>query len=274
MLEHAPGLTLLVTSRAALRVTGEHVWIVPPLALPDLCPLPPGDVLMASPAVQLFVERAQAGDSTFALTEATAPVVAEICVRLEGVPLALELAAARCRVLSPQAILARLDQRLGLLTGGAVNAPSASSRYGRRLPGAMRSCRPRRRRCSGGWGCLRAAAPWPQPPQCAKTRQPAAGAARCRYSTASPPWQTRVCSSPPAARRGATRHHAGDHTGVCAVTGGRSRGNRLGAPAARDVLCAIWWSTPRRTCRDRTRQHGLSGSRTSTTTCRPRWRGA
>jgi predicted ATPase/DNA-binding NarL/FixJ family response regulator len=123
MLEHVPGLTLLVTSRAALRITGEHVWIVPPLALPDLCPLPSSDVLMASPALQLFVERAQAGDPTFALTEATAPVVAEICVRLEGVPLALELAAARCRMLSPQAILARLDQRLEILTGGAVNAP-------------------------------------------------------------------------------------------------------------------------------------------------------
>ena len=123
VLEHAPGLTLLVTSRAALRVTGEHVWTVPPLALPDLCQLPSLDELLASPAVQLFVQRAQAVHPTFALTEATAPAVAEICVRLEGVPLALELAAARSRVLSPQAVLARLDQRLGLLTGGAVNAP-------------------------------------------------------------------------------------------------------------------------------------------------------
>jgi predicted ATPase len=123
VLEYAPDLTLLVTSRAALRVTGEHVWAVPPLCLPDLCQLPPLDVLLEYPAVQLFVQRAQAVHPTFALTESTAPAVAMLCVRLEGMPLALELAAARSRVLSPQALLARLDQRLGLLTSGAANAP-------------------------------------------------------------------------------------------------------------------------------------------------------
>jgi predicted ATPase/DNA-binding CsgD family transcriptional regulator/transcriptional regulator with XRE-family HTH domain len=124
VLEHAPDLTLLVTSRAALRLTGEHVWAVPPLGLPDPGQWSSYDELLASPAVQLFVQRAQTVHPTFTLTEATAPAVAEICVRLEGVPLAIELAAARSRVLSPQAMLARLDQRLGLLTGGAVNTPA------------------------------------------------------------------------------------------------------------------------------------------------------
>jgi predicted ATPase/transcriptional regulator with XRE-family HTH domain len=123
VLEQAPDLTLLVTSRAALRITGEHIWPVPPLALPDLGHLPSLDGLLEYSAVQLFVQRALAVHPTFALTEAAAPAVAEICVRLEGVPLALELAAARSRVLSPQALLARLDQRLGLLTGGVANAP-------------------------------------------------------------------------------------------------------------------------------------------------------
>jgi predicted ATPase/DNA-binding NarL/FixJ family response regulator len=123
LLEQASGLKLLTTSRAALHVAGEHIWSVPPLTFPDLHNLPTLDRLAAYPAVQLFVERAQAVQQDFALTDDLAPLVAAICAQLQGVPLAIELAAARSRVLPPQALLERLGQRLALLSEGAADAP-------------------------------------------------------------------------------------------------------------------------------------------------------
>jgi predicted ATPase/DNA-binding XRE family transcriptional regulator len=109
LLQAAPGLTLLVTSRAALRVSLEQVSPVRPLLLPDLANLPDLATLAHNPAVALFVARAQAGDPTFALTAERAPVIADICVRLDGLPLAIELAAARCALLTPRDILHRLQ---------------------------------------------------------------------------------------------------------------------------------------------------------------------
>jgi predicted ATPase/tetratricopeptide (TPR) repeat protein len=104
-------------------VGGEHEFVVPPLALPDPGgPLDPQTVLLA-PAVALFVQRAQAYRPTFAVDEANAQTVATICRRLDGLPLALELASARLKLFSPQALLARLGDRLALLTGGAQDAP-------------------------------------------------------------------------------------------------------------------------------------------------------
>jgi len=123
LLAVAPGLKVLMTSRVALHLYGEHEYVVPALALPDLKHLPPLERLTQYEAVRLFVERSQASKADFAVTPANAPAIAEICARLDGLPLAIELAAARSKYFAPQALLARLEHRLQLLTGGAVNLP-------------------------------------------------------------------------------------------------------------------------------------------------------
>jgi predicted ATPase len=122
-LSAAPRLKLLVTSREPLRVRDERVVVVLPLALPAAPPLPDLDRLAQVPAVALFVERVREVQPTFALTADNAQAIAEICRRLDGLPLALELAAARSTVLPPQALLARLEHRLPLLTHGARDVP-------------------------------------------------------------------------------------------------------------------------------------------------------
>ena len=124
LLSACPGVTVLVTSRERLRVTGE--WDVPvlPLACPDPDRMPALDQVASSPAVRLFVERAQAANPSFALAEANASAVVAICHRLDGLPLALELAAARGPHLPPAALLARLARRLPLLTGGPRDVPA------------------------------------------------------------------------------------------------------------------------------------------------------
>ncbi|HSL47443.1 MAG TPA: tetratricopeptide repeat protein [Candidatus Deferrimicrobiaceae bacterium] len=124
LLAAAPRIKILVTSREPLHVRGEHEFPVPPLALPNRTPGPPLGDLGHYEAVRLFVERATAVKPDFALTNETAPAVAEICQRLDGLPLAIELAAVRIKVLSPQAMLARLSNRLKLLTGGARDLPA------------------------------------------------------------------------------------------------------------------------------------------------------
>jgi predicted ATPase/DNA-binding CsgD family transcriptional regulator len=120
-------LTILATSRAPLRVSGERTFDVPPLALPagrvEGNSLPVLADLARTEAVRLFVERAQAARSDFALTEANAAAVTEICQRLDGLPLAIELAAARVGALPPAALLTRMEKRLPLLTEGPRDAP-------------------------------------------------------------------------------------------------------------------------------------------------------
>jgi predicted ATPase/serine/threonine protein kinase len=116
-------LKILVTSRAALHVYGEHEFPVPPLALPDSRSKPSLEVLSQCPAVALFVQRAIAAKPNFELNRENAAVVCEICARLDGLPLAIELAAARVKVLSPALMLTRLASRLQLLTGGARDLP-------------------------------------------------------------------------------------------------------------------------------------------------------
>nr|MBA3416396.1 AAA family ATPase [Chloroflexia bacterium] len=127
MLAACPRLTILATSRAPLRISGERTRDVLPLGLPGWTeasgqPSSLAD-LRSAEAVRLFVERAHAARSDFALTEANTAAVAEICRRLDGLPLAIELAAARVSVLPPPALLARLRRRLPLLTGGARDVP-------------------------------------------------------------------------------------------------------------------------------------------------------
>ena len=123
LLAACPGLTVLVTSRVLLRVSGEHVYAVPPLTLPQ-----PGSQLLVADmarfeAVHLFVTRTQAVEPGFALTHENAPAVIEICQRLDGLPLAIELVAPWVKVLRPSALLARLDRVLPLLRGGARDLP-------------------------------------------------------------------------------------------------------------------------------------------------------
>jgi predicted ATPase/class 3 adenylate cyclase len=123
LLAGAPGLKVLATSRAPLGLYGEHEFPVPPLSMPDLKRPPLLERLTHYEAVRLFLERAQAVKPDFKVTNESAPAVAEICVRLDGLPLAIELAAARIKMLPPKAMLQRLGSRLKLLTGGAHDLP-------------------------------------------------------------------------------------------------------------------------------------------------------
>ena len=124
VLQQCPEVRILATSREPLGVPGETAWRVPPLALPGLdgAPAPTARSLQSSEAVGLFVERAAAVDPAFRVTDQNGAHVAQICRRLDGIPLALELAAARVRVLSVEQIAARLDDRFRLLTGGSRTA--------------------------------------------------------------------------------------------------------------------------------------------------------
>ena len=122
-LEQAPRLKLFVTSREPLRVRDEQLVPVPPLALPDPAHLPDLEHLVQIPAVALFVERAREARQDFALGSENAATIVELCQRLDGLPLALELAAASLSVLSPAGLLARLERHLPMLTRGARDLP-------------------------------------------------------------------------------------------------------------------------------------------------------
>ncbi len=124
LLERSPGLKILATSRARLRVSWEHEVPLPPLALPDPAASSDPAALAECPAVALFLQRARAVKADFQLTADNAESVAQICRRLEGLPLAIELAAARIKLLSPQTMLQRLRHRLSLLTGGGRDVPA------------------------------------------------------------------------------------------------------------------------------------------------------
>src|SRR5918995_3836334 len=122
LLVACPDLKILATSREPLRVAGETSFMVPSLSTPDLGSSLSIEELAACEAVRLFVERAGEIDSSFALTEENTPAVARLCDELDGIPLAIELAAARTKVLSADQILQRLEDPLGLLTAGSRTA--------------------------------------------------------------------------------------------------------------------------------------------------------
>ncbi len=179
LLRAAPGLRVLATSRESLNLAGETVLAVPPLAAPEAWRQLTVAELARFPAVSLFAERAAQAVPGFALTEANMAAVAGICGRLEGLPLAIELAAARLPVLSPEQIDARLGNRLGLLTQGGRNQPPASRHCGPRSNGAM-SCAARPSGCCGpGWRCSPAGLSW----------------TRLRASARITGWPPRMCST-------------------------------------------------------------------------------
>ena len=124
LLRACPRLRVLATSREALGVAGETAWRVPPLAVPGARRPPPLERLTQYEAVRLFIDRALAVQPAFRVTDASAPALAQLCHRLDGLPLALELAAARVRVLPVEQLLARLEDRFRLLTGGSRTAPA------------------------------------------------------------------------------------------------------------------------------------------------------
>jgi hypothetical protein len=172
LLSRCRRLTLLVTSRERLRLRSERVHAVPPLDLPD--ERVSADGLVENEAVALFAARAQAVTGSFALDERSAPIVASICARLDGLPLAIELAAARTSVLAPEALLRRVDQRLALLTGsGRCVTPSR---------GVMPCSIPPSRSSLPGSPCLSMAAGSKLPSRCAVPRPTLAST----FSTASP----------------------------------------------------------------------------------------
>lgn len=163
-----PSLTVLATSRSALRVPAEREYPVQPLARPDPTRLLAPDDLLHYPAARLFVRRAMAARPDFQVTAAHVPAIAGICARLDGLPLAIELAAARIKILPPQALLARLEGPITTLLSACWRAGHAS------CPPACRPCATPSRgaticwsrtrgRCSDGWRCSWVAARWKRP---------------------------------------------------------------------------------------------------------------
>lgn len=139
LLRACPDLKILATSREPLRVVGEAIWMVPSLSLPDpQQQLATGD-LGRYEAVRLFVERAEAADAGFGLTERNAKAVAVLCGKLDGIPLAIELAAARVRALTVEQISQKLEDPLSFLSTGSRTAPPATRRCGGPSSGAT-SC--------------------------------------------------------------------------------------------------------------------------------------
>ena len=142
-------LTMLTSSREILHLRGEQEYPVPPLGLPDIRNLPPVAALSQYDAVALFIQRATLVRPEFEVTNANAAGVA-ICARLDGLPLAIELAAARVKLFAPDAILSRLEKSLSLLTGGARDLPPASRRSAAPSTGATTCWMRRSESCSGG----------------------------------------------------------------------------------------------------------------------------
>ena len=256
LLAACPRLALLVTSRTPLRLRGEQRFAVPPLATPE-DPFASLATIAASPAVRLFVERARSVDASFELEASTAGAVAGICQRLDGLPLAIELAAARSGLLGPSALLRRLDQRLGsnaefpspsafevpgalsLLTNGALDSPSASRRFAPPWCGATSCSKPPRGCSSGAWPSSPVGARWSRPPPSVPIPS---GRVRCSISFRC--WSTTASSSGWKTPGRAPLWAAGDRARVRAGAVGGARRSRRAVRAARRRFPG-----PRRLCR-------------------------
>jgi predicted ATPase len=151
-LQAAPQLAVLATSRAPLQVSGEHTYLVPPMALPESTAAAPA-TWAGSEAVQLFVLRAQATQADFRLDDASGPVVAAICRRLDGLPLAIELAAARLGVFPAQALLARLGSPAAVADDGGAGF-AGNKRCARSSIGVTTSSMPNSKRSFDAWRSL------------------------------------------------------------------------------------------------------------------------
>jgi predicted ATPase/class 3 adenylate cyclase len=172
LLRTAPRLRMIVTSRGPLRLTAEHEFPVPPLRAPDPMNLPALDALSTYEAIALFTQRAQAVRPDFSLTPENASVIAQICARLDGLPLAIELAAARTRLLGPEALLARMSDRLGVLSGGPRDLPARQQTLRNTIAWSYDLLDPVKQRLfrslavfAGGWTLEAAEAVWGSPRQ-------------------------------------------------------------------------------------------------------------
>ncbi len=150
LLSTAPRLTVVATSRIPLRLYGEHEFAVPPLSLPDRKDPQPVERLTQYEAVRLFIERAKAVKADFSVTNENALAVAEICAHLDGLPLAIELAAARIKLLPLEAMRTRLGNRLKFLTGGARDLPERQRTLRAPSSGATSCLTKAKRYCSPG----------------------------------------------------------------------------------------------------------------------------
>ncbi len=190
LLQETTALRILVSSRSSLRVSGEQECPVPPLAIPDPGVAPTADSLAACESVRLFAERAAAAVPGFAISDENAPAIAEIARRLDGLPLAVELAAARVKLLPPEAILPRLEHSLQLLTGGRRDLPDRQQTLRATIAWSYNLLTEGARRLLGACSVFAGGASL----EVIETVCEAAmDSAACRCSTACRNWSTRAC---------------------------------------------------------------------------------
>ena len=267
LLQAGPWLEVLVTSREPLRVVGEATYHVPPLAVPVLRDVPPLEALTQCDSVRLFSDRAAAMQPAFQLTDGNATAVAAICYCLDGIPLALELAAARVRSLPVETIAERLSDRFRVLTEGAGRCFRASRPCARASTGAT-TCSPNRSApCCETWPCLQEDLRWKAPRPWRRSRDRPGGCPRAvdpagrqiprgvRPQTASLPAAgdgAAVCARAAAGVGGAGGSGAYAAPGFLPCAG-RAGGREIGTVRTRDTGSRAWTRSAR-TCSRRT--HG------------------
>ena len=220
LLRSCPALKILATSREALGVKGETPWLIPPLSLPDRRRLPPAEELEQYEGLRLFEERGRAALPGFVLTERDREAASQVCIRLDGLPLAIELAAARLKVLTVQQIAARLDDRFRLLTTGGRTEPAPSPDVGRSDRLELRPADSQRADPRAPAIHLRR---WLDPPGCRSDLR----GRRCRAGRDPRPPVTPRRQVPGRlwrwGRRGSATPSAGNNSAICAAEVGRLR---------------------------------------------------